>query len=236
MSEISEERKNEIRQSEDYKTAKKILDPLYHNIVGLKKKIDLALGFEFTERLEFHPHYADFKQNCQDLKEKWDEAKKVSKILRDLKTYSFDPSHEYAPMMKMLAYLGLVESLGVALADMVLILLIANGKEVHTRGPMTRHVTRATELEKIDLAYKLDFLEDEGLELFAEFINRDVRNHIAHLKFMIRDNGEIRKRDGSPIDIDANISRFWDGVETLMLIFEDIGFLKWFEKEGISHE
>ena len=214
MSEISE--KNEIRQSAKYKTARKILGRLYLNIEKAKE-----FGF---------PHFEHFKQMCDDFKEKWEEAKKASKILRGLRTYSFEPSREYSSMSKMLAYLGLVESLGVALADMVLILLIANGTEVHTRGPMTKHVTKARELENIDLVYKLDFLEDEGLDLFGEFINRDVRNHIAHLKFTIRGNGEIRKRDGSPIDIDENISEFWVCVDTLMLVFEDIGLLKWFEK------
>lgn len=210
------ERNDEIRESEDYQTARRILGRLYLNIERAK---------EF--RL---PHFEHFKQMCDDFKEKWEEAKKASKILRGLKTYSFEPSSEYSSMSKMLTCLGLVESLGVALADMVLILLIANGKEVHTRRPMTKHVTKARELENIDLVYKLDFLEDEGLDLFGKFINRDVRNHIAHLKFTIRDNGEIRKRDGSPIDIDKNISGFWVGVDTLELVFEDIGLLKWFEK------
>lgn len=205
---------------------------MFYNIVVIRKKIDLTRPLEFAERMEFHPHYADFKQNCQEFKEKWEEAQKVSKILRGLKTRTRYPSLEYESMSKMLVYLGLVESLGVALADIVLILLIANEREVHTRGPLTKHVTKARELEKIDLAYKLDFLEDEGLDLFRKFINRDVRNHIAHLKFTIQDNGEIRKRDGSPIDIDVNISRFWGGVDILMLVFEDIRLLKWLEKRG----
>lgn len=231
MSDISEHRKREIRQSEDYETVKKILDPLYYNIVALRRKIDLTQPIEFAERLEFHPHYADFQKNCQEFREKWGEARKVSRLLRGLKTADY-PSLEYESMSKMLSYLGLVESLGVALADAVLILLIANEREVHTRGPMTKHVTKTRELEKIDLAYKLDFLEDEGLDLFARFIDRDVRNHIAHLKFTIQNNGKIKKRDGSPINIDRNISRFWDGVDTLMLVFEDIGLLKWFESGG----
>jgi hypothetical protein len=230
MTEISDERKTKIRESEDYETTKKILGPMYYNIVGIKKKIDLTQPLEFAETFEWHPHYGDFKQNCQELHEKWEEAKRVSRILRGLKGVTY-PSLEYESMSKMLAYLGLVESLGVALADMVLILLVANGREVHTRGPMTKHVTKTRELEKIDLAYKLDFLEGEGLDMFEKLINTDVRNHIAHLKFTIQNNGEIRKRDGSLIDIDANITRFWDSVDTLMVVFEDMGLLKWFERE-----
>ena len=235
MSEISNERKREIKESEDYKTTKKFLGPMFGNIVSIKRKIDLTRPLEFAETFEWHPNYLDFKQNFQELKEKWEEARRVSKILRGLKTIEY-PSRKYESMSKMLSYLGLVESLGVTLADMVLILLIANGKEVHTRGPMTKHVTKTRELEKIDLTYKLAFLESEGLDIFRKFINTDVRNHIAHLKFTIENNGEIRKKDGSRIDIDNNISRFWYGVDTLMVVFEDIGLLDWLRREVMSHE
>lgn len=147
MSEISEEGKNEIRQSEDYKIAKNILGPMYRNIVGIRKKLDLTRP-DF-ERYEFHPHYADFRQNCQEFKETWKEAEKVSKVLKGLKITSY-PSLEYESMSKILAYLGLVESLGVTLADAILILLIANGKEVHTREP--KHVTKVKELKEVNLA------------------------------------------------------------------------------------
>jgi len=59
----------------------------------------------------------------------------MSDILRDLKATGvlgmLQP--EARSMNKMLVYLGLVESLGVALIDTVLFLLVANGEEIHTK-------------------------------------------------------------------------------------------------------
>jgi hypothetical protein len=133
-------------------------------------------------------------------------------------------------MSKMLVYLGLVESLGTTLTDMVLVMFIANGKEIHTHGPFAKHVRTLEELRNIDLSHKLDLLREEKLHLFGSFLNRGDRNLIAHLKFKIQDNGEIRRLNNSPIQIDEYIRKFWDGADTLMLVFEDIGFLKYLKK------
>jgi hypothetical protein len=122
----------------------------------------------------------------------------------------------------------LVESLGVTLADMVLILLIANEKEVHIRRPFTRHATRADELERLELVYKLDFIKSEGIGLFSKFINRGLRNDIAHLNFKIQEDGVIKRKNGqkTPIDIDKAISTFWQGVNNLESLFKEIGYMK----------
>jgi len=233
LSSLSEERKNEIRQSEDYKTEKEILSPLFLTIANprFEQSTDSSLileGYGTSTRISWHPKLLDFRQNCRELIDKWEDAQKVSKILRGLKTANYESS-EYESMSKMLSYLGLVESLGVAISDMTLILLIANGKEVHTRSPMTKHVTKARQLDEIDLIYKIDFLKDEGLD-FGKFIDRDVRNHVAHLRFTIQEDGRIVKRDGSPIDINAAITKFWTGLDTFILALEDIGFLTWFKE------
>ena len=229
MSELGEPEKESIRQTDIYKVNKEILDYYLTKITKLSSKVGPAPPSEFV----YATGYEAFKKNCSDFSERWNEAKKVSQILRDLKTFDglVGIPSELLAMNKMLVYLGLVESLGVALADMVLILLMANEKEIHSRGPMTKHIQKVDELDKIDLGYKLDFLKGEELSLFTEFINSDVRNNIAHLKFSIQKNGEIRKRDGSPIHIDKDILKFWHGVKTLTLVFEDIGFLKWFDGE-----
>jgi len=211
---FSEARKNELRQSEDYRKTKEILD-----------RIVSKIPISYPRTLATYEAKI-FEYNCLEFYEKWKETRRISGFLRGLETQVHYPSDVYKSMNKLLVYLGLVESLGVALLDMTLILLIASGEEVHTRGPYTKHVKFFKELEGIDLGYKLDLLEDEGLGLVKKLINRDLRNHIAHLKLRIQNNGEIRKRDGSLIDIDANISRFWDSVDIIELIIEDSGFLK----------
>jgi len=223
MREISEEKKKEIRESDEYKKTQKLLKLLYERI----KRAKAFQTYEFDH----------FSEMCIGFKERWKEANEVPRIFIDLKTgRRRSPKHQ--SMGKMLSYLGLVESLGVAFADAILIMLIANGRAVHTTRGLTKHVTKVKELEKIDLAYKLEFLEDEGLEIFKILINRDTRNHVAHLKFTIQGNGEIRKRDKekSPIHIDEDIRNFWSGVDVLRVVFEDIGLLSWFTGENQVEE
>jgi len=224
MSEINEERKDRLRQTEDYKKTKEIFDRLISNVSYVSPmKVDLFPP-SFRERL------LTFEKNCVDFYEKWKESEKVSEILRGLKSEVSYDNNKLKSMSKMLAYLGLIESLGVALVDMTLILLIANGKDVHIRWPYTKHATSFEDLERIELGYKLDILDAGGFDLFKKFMNRVVRNHIAHLKFTIQNNGEIRKKDGSPIRIDEEISRFWDGVDTIKLILDELRFFKTLEK------
>jgi len=219
QSEVEKKRKDELRQSQSYKETKEILGKLFQNATVLGDKIGAFLP----------TRYEIFKRNCMEFYEKWKEAQEISEILRGLKSDVNYNNDRLKSMSKMLAYLGLVESLGITLMDVALIFLIANGKEVHTRGPLIKHVTSFEELKDLDLGYKLEFLKDERLNLFKEFINKDVRDHIAHLKFKIKNNGEIRKIEGSPIHIAKEIAKFWDGVDTMKLVFEDIGFLKWLE-------
>jgi hypothetical protein len=115
---------------------------------------------EKTERtlrkLMMHKNLAiwDMRSELGDL---WDGAGKTSSSLQFLTAKSFSQSlpQKLKSMTKMLVYLGLVESLGTTFLDMALMLLIANGKEMHTRGPYVKHVTSLKELRKLDLAYKL---------------------------------------------------------------------------------
>jgi len=160
-----------------------------------------------------------------EFNEKWQEAEKISRILKDLKAATY-PTKKLESMSKMLAYLGLVESLGVTLLDMVLLLLIGYGHEVYTRGRHAKHVTSFKELTEIDLAFKLDFLKDNRINIAQKIVNRRLRNNIAHLKFRILENGDIRARNNRMIHIDDAISRFWSAADTLKLVFEDCKLLR----------
>lgn len=214
---VEENGKARLRESREYEDTKRILGILFANLKSLGSMNKM-------------PSPDFFVRNCKDFYDKWQEAEKISEILRVLKSEITYHDKKVESMSKMLAYLGLVESLGVTLMDMVLILLIANGREVHITRGRVKHVTSFEELKEIDLGYKLDFLKDEGLEIFRWFMNQEVRNIVAHLKFIIDNDGSVRKRDGTLVDIDIEISRFWDGIDILKLVFEDIGFLRYAEK------
>jgi hypothetical protein len=177
----------------------------------------------------------DMRGGLADL---WDSSGETSLNLQHLKAGAYVESlpPKSKPMIKMLVYLGLVESLGTTFIDMALMLLIANGKEMHTRGPYIKHVTSLRELRKLDLAYKLHFLKSYGLPLFQNMVNRELRNDIAHLKFKIDDEGTTRDSKGSLVDIDNVIQTFWKTILDIQTIFDEIGFTKWLSqgKEGVE--
>ncbi len=230
MSDLNEQDKRKLRQSEEYRKTKAILDFHFAAVTKLRAKVGPTPPAEYV----FGTRYEWFKRNCADFAERWEEAKKVSGILRDLKNLvAFENlPPKFKSMNKMLIYLGLVESLGIALADIVLVLLIANEREVHTGGRSPKHVTKIKELEDISLADKLDFLNREEVGIFSGFINKKTRNKIAHLDFTIDEDGKITTKGNSQqkqIDIDARMKDFWKGVHTLEVIFEDIEFTRWFE-------
>ncbi len=171
-----------------------------------------------------------FLDHCKEFYNKWKEAQNISNILKNLKTEITYNDEKVKSMSKMLAYMGLVESLGVTLIEMVLFLLIINKREIHTRGHLIKHVTNFEELGQLDLSDKIEFLKSEGISLFNLFINREVRNIIAHLKFTINGSGEIRRKSNhSLIDIDNFISKFWEGVNAIERIFTDIGLICFLE-------
>lgn len=224
MSESVAERKNRLRQSGDYKKTRAIFDYLL-----LKSPIE----YPRKRGLQVVPTPAEiYEENCVQLYEKWKKSERLSKILRGLKTQVEYPSITYESMSKLLVYLGLVESLAVTLMDMALILLIATGKAVHTRGPFAKHIVKFRELEeqKIPLDDKLVFLEHEGLNLFKKFVDSKLRNQIAHLKLTIQENGVIKDKGNNEIKIDDRISKFWEGVDILKLVFRDSGFLERLEQ------
>jgi hypothetical protein len=94
----------------------------------------------------------------------------------------------------MLAYLGLVESLGNIMADTLVFLLVANGIDFHIESrhstPRIRHALNPEELEKeqVSLATKLNFLKQNGIEKTALVINTKLRNDIAHMNIKVKGN------------------------------------------------
>jgi hypothetical protein len=224
--------KNELRVSEDYRKTFAKLHEMFDSIVKLKPEISTEPIPEYV----YHPQYEIFERNCKSLSKKWKEAQAISEILRDLKSEVSYPSPMLKSMSKMLAYLGLVESLGAKMMDMALLLLIANGKELHTRGAYAKHVETFEELEDIwDLDYKLKFLDSAEISIFREkIINKTLRDSIAHLNFRIENDGKIRDRANNEIRIDEEISKFWQGVDILKVVLEDIGFLRWIEERSVN--
>lgn len=202
------ENDDETRETEQYEYLKKKIFSLTRQLV--MSRIDDKL----------------FEHNKKEISEKWEKALDISEVLRGLKSEVNYASDRNKAMSKMLAYLGLVESIGTAVINIILLALALNGKEVHTRGPYTRHVKTYSELEDLDLGYKMDFLKKEGVEIMGQYIKRDIRNIIGHLKFTIEDNGTIRGPGNNPIQIDKHIKEFWEGIDIIKRVFVDLDFFR----------
>jgi hypothetical protein len=209
-----------------YKESITVLQQLFNNIYAKGKTVPPPFSNVFPSE-----RYAAFVVNSKDFYDRWQETKEIGEVLRILKGSFGGRERKLESMTKLLAYLGLVESLGVTLVDMVLLMFIANGTDIHTRRPYIRHIEKLDELKDIDLSDKQKFLKHRGLKKFSRFINRKDRNAIAHLKFKINKEGEIVKTDSQPINIDQDIARFWEGIEIMKQVFDDIGFWKWLTRE-----
>jgi hypothetical protein len=175
--------------------------------------------------------------NKNDLLATWNRSVETSEALKDMKAQDaliiLQPKAR--ALSKLFAYLGLVESLGVTLTDMSLILLIANGEEVHIRKDKgILHASTLKELRKLDLIYKLGFLTANKLEFVAGMVNRPLRNDIAHLKFSIGEEGEVKGSNGQVVNVDAVLREFWKRVEEIITIFDHIQFLHFIEQGRIA--
>lgn len=122
-------------------------------------------------------------------------------------------------------YLGLIESLGNSTVDILVMLLVANGRDFHIEcrytTPRIKHAVSMEDLEKerVPLTTKLNFLEANGIKKLTKIIDSELRNAIAHLKFEIRKNEIYVKGKPAPSIVIASMIEMNMGikvVETLM--------------------
>lgn len=95
-------------------------------------------------------------------------------------------------------YLGLVESFGAQLVDLLVLLLVANGYDFHVERehevPRIIHATSLKDLRNAFLGPKVRFLERCGLRATSKIVDVGLRNSIAHLDFEIKENGMVSAR------------------------------------------
>jgi len=98
-------------------------------------------------------------------------------------------------LLDSVAYLFWVEVSTNLLADMLIIMLAAKGHAFHIEPDdkyrFIRHATSIEDLESpsVSLAMKLGFLDKCGISCFNKFVDRELRNKIAHGSYEIDDKG-----------------------------------------------
>jgi len=145
---------------------------------------------------------ADYKLFKKSYKHFQREFNKALKYAKQFAQYTERYASDVPPSLKdtvyaLFSHVVLVESLGRSLLDMIVILLVANGKNLHiNKGRGTGHVNKIGELHNVSQGIKIFFLKDNGITKLTKFVNADLRNKISHLDFEFsEDNIYI---DGKP--------------------------------------
>jgi len=95
------------------------------------------------------------------------------------------------------SYVAFVETLATPYIDLSILLLSVDGYHFHVgadrKHNYVRHAMSFRDLESpsVSLANKLDFLDSCKLTFFSKWVDRNLRNIIAHLGFDIDDNGDF---------------------------------------------
>ena len=147
-----------------------------------------------------------FKEAYAYFENKYERKREILRhILRDAET-EFQISSVKDKIYMLFVYLGTVESVANAVVDILVMLLVANGRDFHIecrgyRTPRIRHVASIKddlEEERVPLGTKLSFLRENGIKRFTSVVDSELRNAIAHLKFDIKKNEIFVKGQPAP--------------------------------------
>jgi len=184
-----------IKHSED-KIALKIQSELERFLNGIRN-----MDAKSREYKLFKAAYVNFRERHEQTKE----IRGYPMKGLFAKTHAVKDSIQW-----MFSYLGLVESLGTALADILIMLLVANGIDFHIdrswKSPQIKHALTMKDLEdkNITLGMKLSFLRQNGISTLSSIIDTETRNQIAHMKFQVKGNQVLIK--GKPVEKSLLIS------------------------------
>lgn len=155
------------------------------------KKIDKKVKSELEPFLDSirtkRANYELFKSAYKAFKKRHVRAFKVLDVL--IKDFGKSPRGE---MNALFAYLGLVEGPGNCIVDIIVMLLVASGRDFHIESrygtPRIKHVASIEDLERerVPLTSKLNFLRDNGVTELSSIVDSKLRNRVAHLRFDVR--------------------------------------------------
>lgn len=184
-----------------------------------------------TARAKATPEYLRFKKNVNVWQRRFTKAYELSGMITDIgidqivnprRLRTTIQKRKELSFINLFRYLGLVESIGVSLVDMLVLMLVATGHDFHVervhKEPRIVHASSFNDLKNATLASKLAFLRRNGLTECAKLIDRKLRNDIAHLSFEIQRQGKIKTKHYKELDIENRIFTFIVLFKTIILI------------------
>jgi len=167
-----------------------------------------------------------FKEAYKDFLRKHGRALSIAEVLLKVKVL---PTNEVVEdLTELFTYMGLVESVGNSIVNIIVMLLVANGRDFHIEcrytTPRIKHVVSMKDLEdeRVPLTTKLNFLRDNGITELASIIDSDLRNKIAHLKFDVREDRIYINRKPASEVANNNIDMLIHAVTTVLLLLTQL--------------
>lgn len=163
--------------------------------ISIRKELE-PFFFSFAMLGAKNEKFQQFKSNYRSFKDSYRNAKQKEQLVTEgiAPDWMEPEGYEGVPFIAaaMFAYLGLVETVANCVVDILVMLLVANGRDFHVEsnyGPRIKHATSISSLKdgKVTLSTKLDFLRENGVKALTNVIDTTLRNDIAHLKFNLEE-------------------------------------------------
>lgn len=217
-----------LENEKEHEIFRKELEPEYEQI---NKEIEPLITRILKVADKTKPEYLQLKVNAVEWYDRFVKAFKIGgkvSSLQKLQVTVKEP--KLLALIKLFQYLGLVESIGTTIVDMLVLLLIADGHVFHVERsyelPRIIHAKTFSDISPPNstLADKLCFLENNGLKITSRFIDRKLRNDIAHLNFDVNKHGEIVTNNCGKLNIDERLNHFSKMFIAIILVLQESGF------------
>jgi hypothetical protein len=199
----------------------------------LYDQIKRELAPIFNKFYKTSPSYRKFLESGEQLSSRLSRNNLIAKDLTELQkfVYSKDVPLKYHTLMTAFAYLLRLEVLTTFFVDLTLLLIIDERICLHLDPDDThKFVRHASSLEDIEspslpLSRKLDFLETHNVTIFKDYIDRDLRNKIAHGNFLVDNDGNFclisKKGNVMKKDLKQVIMKLTDFTGTISQVYFD---------------
>lgn len=224
---------NSLEKLAEAEVGKAWISAMGDEYVFMRVELEPLIRKVFTAKAKAEPEYLRFRKNVNVWQRRFTVAYELSRVITNIgvdKIFIPRPLRTTIQKRKELSfinlfrYLGLVESIGVSLVDMLVLMLVATGHDFHVerihKEPRIVHATSFDDLKNATLASKLAFLRRNGLTECAKLIDRKLRNDIAHLSFEIDSQGKIKTKHCKELDIENRIFTF---IRHFQIIIQIIG-------------
>lgn len=213
---------SEKTESEDYLSTQKQYCDLYKIDFERVKNLNSIIiplierGLGKTAITALRDAYADVHQNVDYWINIWN-------LTNSEKTR---PKPQEKSLLDLFLYLLLVEGISSKLVQIITFLLMENDHDLYDPNEM-EFVKEYNKLDKISLFVKLQFIEKHGFGLFADAIDRELRNCIAHIDLIVNEDGSIiNKRTRKKIDDLKQRTDYLGGMGVIIITVMDYSLRK----------